>query len=953
MALIFPNPPFLEGGNSLNTDQVAVFYPDETSGNFLDLYETVTLAAQSGAPIDEIDLGGGDSVYVGQYLASGDMHLATTPAELRLDSSAGITIALYCIARDVASAANVHVADASWATADGSSPYSSYGIAYDWGGAFGLQSNDGSSYRKITSGTAVTEDALTVIVATINTTSGLADLYQNKVCVARATDWTGHIAYYTGTGPGLFGIGGNQNSARTANLEIIAVRVWGRVLTGGVTLGNTATDEISDLTDNFAEGLEGSEDIEPPTDPANLDYSRSSGGGILTFTFDESTDNVAMHPTAPYELWADDGGGFALVATGTGSPITYSPPDFDARDYKVRARDAQDNYSDYSNTLSDVVALLVRDEDGFRVLEQAAGSSTWHVATAGNDTTGDGSEMTPWATVAKAQSEASPGDWILLNRGDTFTAKISHDVTINGTSPLLPTVYGAYGTGARPIVDVDEAENAVFVFPDTSQNVAIESLFLTCSEKDISVNGGPIGVGTSGSSISHIYIQDVRISNVFQFVGVSGASEVSYFRCVMDRSYGGSHIAYSAGTSFLECIIRHGGYVPGEHDGGGTLRALYFDTEGNSESVLNDCIVAESGGGPVQMRAGGQIKRNLFLDNLGYALTVSSGDTTPGQDADIVSNVFLDSRGLVGTNWGVGIVFDFYNFDQGGGAGTGATGTASDNILTGRTRPMDFIAGALGVDHGSTGVVYDNNIVYNWWGSGSFDACAFGTSDTDCDDVTISNNDLQMPNGVFVFRGKNLTEDDGFTYTGNRYLSTSAASFHYDELTASVKSFTEWVATYAPGDDSTYETVTYTDPDRNMASYMNMVNGNSAYDPEDADDIHAARDEFMDGAIAQSKGAWDPDFRAISVINYIRAGFDKTLIEDPYAATPLTDYSLTCEAGVFTLAGQDATLKRYRLTCESGAFALAGQSAGLSYSGEDSGGVGRGRLRGRHRGRFL
>ena len=52
-------------------------------------------------------------------------------------------------------------------------------------------------------------------------------------------------------------------------------------------------------------------------------------------------------------------------------------------------------------------------------------------------------------------------------------------------------------------------------------------------------------------------------------------------------------------------------------------------------------------------------------------------------------------------------------------------------------------------------------------------------------------------------------------------------------------------------------------------------------------------------------------------------------------------YQLTCEAGAYTLSGQDATLTyvdgatpiNYTLTCEAGAYVISGQDATFAFSG--------------------
>ncbi len=59
---------------------------------------------------------------------------------------------------------------------------------------------------------------------------------------------------------------------------------------------------------------------------------------------------------------------------------------------------------------------------------------------------------------------------------------------------------------------------------------------------------------------------------------------------------------------------------------------------------------------------------------------------------------------------------------------------------------------------------------------------------------------------------------------------------------------------------------------------------------------------------------------------YVLAGQDATLTYIAGAA----NYTLTCDAGAYALAGQAATLQRgYSLTCQAGAYVLSGQSATL------------------------
>ena len=65
------------------------------------------------------------------------------------------------------------------------------------------------------------------------------------------------------------------------------------------------------------------------------------------------------------------------------------------------------------------------------------------------------------------------------------------------------------------------------------------------------------------------------------------------------------------------------------------------------------------------------------------------------------------------------------------------------------------------------------------------------------------------------------------------------------------------------GDNSPIGAVSYSDPNRTIESYMASLSQPAT---------HA---EFMNKASQLSKTNWDPKYLAITVINYVRARFDK------------------------------------------------------------------------------
>jgi hypothetical protein len=77
-------------------------------------------------------------------------------------------------------------------------------------------------------------------------------------------------------------------------------------------------------------------------------------------------------------------------------------------------------------------------------------SATYYVSDAGNDSNSGLSTLLPWKSITKVNSATYlNGDHILFRRGDTFIGTLTlAKSSVSGT----PIVYGAYGTGAKPII---------------------------------------------------------------------------------------------------------------------------------------------------------------------------------------------------------------------------------------------------------------------------------------------------------------------------------------------------------------------------------------------------------------------------------------------------------------------------------------------------------------------
>ncbi|MEJ7830726.1 MAG: hypothetical protein WKF91_21130, partial [Segetibacter sp.] len=77
-------------------------------------------------------------------------------------------------------------------------------------------------------------------------------------------------------------------------------------------------------------------------------------------------------------------------------------------------------------------------------------AATYYLSATGSDANNGTSSATPWQTLGKVNDQYPvAGDIVLLKRGDTFYGFLQAERNGTAANPIL---YGAYGTGANPIV---------------------------------------------------------------------------------------------------------------------------------------------------------------------------------------------------------------------------------------------------------------------------------------------------------------------------------------------------------------------------------------------------------------------------------------------------------------------------------------------------------------------
>lgn len=86
--------------------------------------------------------------------------------------------------------------------------------------------------------------------------------------------------------------------------------------------------------------------------------------------------------------------------------------------------------------------------------------------TGGNDANNGRSQSLAWQTIAKVNAGTfNPGDYILFKRGETWT-NTALLVTWSG-KPGAPIVFGAYGSGNRPIIDGNDIVNCISIIGES------------------------------------------------------------------------------------------------------------------------------------------------------------------------------------------------------------------------------------------------------------------------------------------------------------------------------------------------------------------------------------------------------------------------------------------------------------------------------------------------------
>lgn len=491
------------------------------------------------------------------------------------------------------------------------------------------------------------------------------------------------------------------------------------------------------------------------------------------------------------------------------------------------------------------------------------------VASGGDDGNSGLTPELPKATPSAAYALLThqSGDQLLVKKGSDFGLGFGQWKK-SGLSADYPMLIGTYGSGARPIF---QTGNAYFLFtsggggsPSTIDFLAITDIEATAQSYTGNGSGDVHGVSFAIASAA-ITIEGCRFTNFTNGINFTGAhAGHASFRirrndCSLNFATTGAvghgiylgnaqdlwiveeNICDSNSISPNETEMRHGIYMPEGSNG------TYGILRGNTSSRN-----AATG---FNLRVGGTTENNLSLQNA--VSFYQAGISSPGVAAYPCYfrwNVALDGANIEGSGRGHAFTFEDW-----------LGGECKHNIFA-HNSTGSAPAGFTLQSGTFTNVEVDDNILFNWEGGSAIQATAAQLAGTTWSRIQI---DLVVRTD-FAITWNSLVDAQAMLHSSNRYYRQGGSSTPI--WAGGSRTINDW-RTLTSDPALSGAANSYPDPNRTIATYMQNVVGVPG----------GTLADFVAGARANRKGAWDARYTAEAVNYYIREGYGTV---QPPSATP-------------------------------------------------------------------
>jgi hypothetical protein len=501
--------------------------------------------------------------------------------------------------------------------------------------------------------------------------------------------------------------------------------------------------------------------------------------------------------------------------------------------------------------------LYQRDPQGFTIFPPGQDSRTILVSTSeGSDSS---SGLQPVRTLKRALALVRAGhpDRILFKRGDTFPPEtLQGIIEFSGRSAFEPAIIGSYGSTKRPrpVLEATMIIGGKYV----PHFLILQGLDFYASTRD------PIRPGFNpdhtapeqrdGLHIicpgSYFWIEDCRIRNFSFGITLQGHREDRFHGFVLRRCQivdcwdrGHSSGIYLEDVDHVlieENIFDHNGWIDAVQNAGKNVfnHNMYIQhgpVNENRHMIVRGNISARAASHGCQLRAGGILEDNLFLDNplaafVAYAPSVVRNNVVLGGES--IGPTQPRGRGL-----------EFLNC---------ATVLVEGNVVA--HKPGNFnleAAFSSNPDEGDVKIPCNtelrHNIVYDWTGP-AFLARSPSAA------MTVHEN-------IFAPTAASICElaawQSNYTITKNHYQPTVDQPFSVANQKMDLAAWR-----LLTGDASDVQPFQFVEPSRDAGTYATLIS---------LSDSTAAG--FLEAARQQRRGHWNPQLTAHAVNQYIRAGF--------------------------------------------------------------------------------
>lgn len=327
-------------------------------------------------------------------------------------------------------------------------------------------------------------------------------------------------------------------------------------------------------------------------------------------------------------------------------------------------------------------AQLPLDENGWTIINLSPDSRVIYVSSSlGNDNNNGESQELPVATIEKAKELVRDGypDYILLKRGDVWIMGEGLGSFYSGRSAIEPMVVSYYGDeGDRPLIKTERS--LVHVRDTARSHLAFIGLELYAykhdpNSPDYESEGGISGISYIAAGGSNLLIEDCKFNYMqmgacttkrnregdlknFKFrrnIIIHSWAGNSYFVHELKTRVQGMFITGVDGILLEENLFDHNGWDEQIHGAGATMynHNIYMSTHNPNpyRIIVKGNIIARASAHGLQLRSGGTVDNNLFVQNainlnLGYHVSTSY----PGAYAVAKNNVFQEVRLMDSTN---------------------------------------------------------------------------------------------------------------------------------------------------------------------------------------------------------------------------------------------------------------------------------------------------------------